>query len=93
MKKIKGHFWLLSHPSFPSNPSQLCAKRLAVRLAWTPKRDCKVTDNKERNQPQFYGGNPFKKKVHQKIETVFNFIKEIPLKMSRTKIMHRVPFY
>ena len=50
------------------------------------------------NSPSIYMRNPLKmnrtkKKVHQKIETVFNFIREIPLKMNRTKIMHRVPFY
>ena len=50
------------------------------------------------NSPSIYMRNPFKnesyqKKVHQKIEIAFNFIREIPLKINRTKILHRVPFY
>ena len=29
---------------------------------------------------------------HQKIEIAFNFIREIPLHMNETKVLHRVPF-
>ena len=44
----------------------------------------------------FWGpSNPSRPSVpsNKKIEIAFNFIREIPLKMNRTKILHRVPVY
>ena len=88
MKKIKGHKCSPSHPSHPSHQTRPVG--LAVMCEhWTPEGDSKVTDHKE---SQFYERYPFKKfspsmlyieipsKLKNKI--AFNFIKEIPLKIS-----------
>ena len=49
------------------------ADALVLRVEhWTPKGDCKVTGNKERNQLQFYEGNPVKKKLTKKIKSPSN---------------------
>ena len=47
MIKIKGHFWLPSHPFHPSVPSNSAFGLAVVCEHWTPKGDCKVTGNKE----------------------------------------------
>ena len=49
--------------------TQNSGKALALRFEhWTPKGDCKVTGNKERNPLQFYEENPFKNEQTQIIE-------------------------
>ena len=79
MKKIKGPFCSPSHPfirppvnsSNPSNPSHPSNSGWRPRRKvkhWTPKGDCKVTGNKERNPLQFYEENPFKNEQTQIIE-------------------------
>ena len=78
MKKIKGHFCSPSNPSNPSHPShQTRPVGLVVMCEhWTPKGDCKVTGNKERNYKMI---EP--KKSSPKNRNRLEFYKEIPLKI------------
>ena len=41
-------------------------------LHWTPNGVCRVTGIKERNQPKFYTGNPFKNKFTKKLKSPSN---------------------
>ena len=61
-------------------------------MHWTPKGVCRVTGIKERNQPKFYKGNPFKK-VHQKIKIALKFKWKILYKLigPRKKINSEFP--
>ena len=80
MKKFKGHF---SGPSTrppvqPVQPVTARAVALVVRVEhWTPKGDCTKRGDKERYRNDGKQRKKLKndqKKVHQKIEIIFNFI-------------------
>ena len=72
---------ITSHQTRPVGLVVLCEH-------WTPKGDCKVTGNKERNQKL-----SDQKKVHQKMEIYFNFIKKSLKKLFGTKTNQPENFY
>ena len=75
-----------SHPSTRHNSGWRPRRKVKH---WTPKGDCKVTGNKERNPVQFCKENPFERKLTKKLSHLQIYIKnplyEIPLKKNRTK--------
>ena len=75
--------WKKLKDTFDHRPTRPTRRPRRKVKHWTPKGDCKVTGNGERNQPNFITKIPMKTNRHKEIENwefAFNFIFEIPLK-------------